>query len=255
LKRISVVAPLYNEKDSIPMLAHILSQLAVRLAPEYELECILVDDGSQDGTTAEAQKYFASFPRAVLLKHDRNRGPGAAVRTGFGKVTGDVVATIDSDCTFDPLKIPSMLKVLDDQKADIVTASPYHPDGGVENVPPWRLLLSRGASSIYRRLCACKLYTYTSFMRVYRRRVIDTVSFEGDGFAAFTEMLLRAGLQGYKVAEIPMVLKSRATGTSKMKVMYTIRTHLRLMARAFWWRISVPKNGPTPLAKSAVKNS
>ena len=56
---------------------------------------------------------------------------------------------------------------------------------------------------IYRRLCACKLYTYTSFMRAYSRRVIDTVSFEGDGFAAFTEMLLRAGLQGYKVAEIP----------------------------------------------------
>ena len=54
----------------------------------------------------EAKKYFASFPRVVLLKHEHNRGPGAAVRTGFGKATGDVVCTIDSDCTFDPLKIP-----------------------------------------------------------------------------------------------------------------------------------------------------
>ena len=134
-----------------------------------------------------------------------------------------------------------MLKVLDDQKADIVTASPYHPNGGVENVPPWRLLLSRGASFIYRRVSACKLYTYTSFMRIYRRRVIETVTFEDNGFAAFTEMLLRAGLQGYKVAEIPMVLKSRAVGTSKMKVMYTIRTHLGLMTRALCWRISAPK--------------
>ena len=108
---------------------------------------------------------------------------------------------------------------------------------------------------IYRRLCACKLYTYTSFMRAYRRRVIDTVSFDGDGFAAFTEMLLRAGLQGYKVAEIPMVLKSRASGTSKMKVMYTIRTHLVLMARAFWWRISDRQTGSAALTKGAVKNS
>jgi dolichol-phosphate mannosyltransferase len=255
MKRISVVAPLYNEKESMPLLAQTLAQLAVRLKPEYELECILVDDGSRDGTTDEAKRCFGSFPRVVLAKHDRNRGPGAAVRTGFAKATGDVICTIDSDCTFDPLKIPSMLKLLDDQNVDIVTASPYHPDGGVENVPPWRLLLSRGASVIYRRLCSCKLYTYTSFMRVYRRRVIDTVPFEGDGFAGFTEMLLRAGLQGYKVAEIPMVLKSRAIGTSKMKVMYTIRTHLALMGRALWWRISVPKTSSAALAKSAAKNS
>jgi dolichol-phosphate mannosyltransferase len=253
MKRISVVAPLYNEKDSIPILAQTLSRLAARLIPEYELECVLVDDGSSDGTTDEAKKYFASFPRVVLVKHERNRGPGAAVRTGFGKATGDVICTIDSDCTFDPLKIPSMLKLLDDQRADIVTASPYHPDGGVENVPPWRLLLSRGASAIYRRLCTCKLYTYTSFMRAYRRRVIETVAFEGDGFAAFTEMLLRAGLQGYKIVEIPMVLKSRAVGTSKMKVMYTIRTHLALMTRALWWRISNQKTGSTTLAKGAAK--
>ena len=111
------------------------------MTPEYELECILVDDGSRDGTTDEAKRSFASFPRVVFEKHDHNRGPGAAVRTGFSKATGDVICTIDSDCTFDPLQIPVMLKLLDDRKVDIVTASPYHPDGGVENVPPWRLLL------------------------------------------------------------------------------------------------------------------
>jgi dolichol-phosphate mannosyltransferase len=135
-----------------------------------------------------------------------------------------------------------------------VTASPYHPQGGVENVPSWRLLLSRGASFLYRRLCACKLYTYTSFMRAHRRRVIETITFENDGFAGFTEMLLRAGLQGYTVAEMPMVLKSRGVGTSKMKVMYTIRTHLALMRRALWWRISNPKtSSSTTLAKGAAK--
>ena len=59
MKRISVIAPLYNEKDGIPMLAERLRRLAARLAPQYELECVLVDDGSQDGTTEEASKYFA----------------------------------------------------------------------------------------------------------------------------------------------------------------------------------------------------
>jgi dolichol-phosphate mannosyltransferase len=254
LKRISIVVPLYNEKDGIPQLSQTLSQLALKLAPDYELECVLVDDGSHDGTSEEAQKVFAWSSRPVHARHERNRGLGAAVRTGFGKATGEIVCTIDSDCTFDPLNIPGMLKVMDDQKVDIVTGSPYHPLGGVENVLPWRLLLSQGASVLYRRLCACKLYTYTSLMRAYRRQVIETVAFESDGFSATTELLLRAAHQGYKVAEVPMVLKSRAIGVSKMKVMYTIRTHLGLMTKALWWRLSDSKS-TVVLAKNTASNS
>lgn len=253
MKIISVVVPLYNEQSGIAMLSQTLSRLAERLAPEYDLECVLVDDGSQDGTSEEARKCFAWSSRAVYARHERNRGLGAAVRTGFGKATGQVVCTIDSDCTFDPLNIPEILKVMDDQKVDIVTASPYHPQGGVENVLPWRLLLSRGASVLYRRLCACKLYTYTSLMRAYRRQVIETVAFESNGFSATTEILLRAAHQGYTVAEVPMVLKSRLIGVSKMKVAYTIRTHLGLMAQALWWRLFHSRSAIV-LAKNTAGN-
>ena len=241
MKRISVIAPLYNERDGLPMLANTLSELAVRLHPNYELECVLVDDGSSDGTSEEGKRCFAAFPLVVHVKHPRNLGPGAALRNGFAAATGDVVCTIDSDCTFDPLRIPEMLALMENQGVDIVTASPYHPQGGVENVKPWRLLLSKGASAIYRKLCSCKLYTYTSFMRAYRREVIENVAFESDGFPAVTELLLRAAQRGYKVAELPMVLKSRVIGVSKMKVARTIRIHLRLMVQALWWRFVQPK--------------
>lgn len=255
MKRVSVVAPLYNEKDGIPMLADTLSQLALRLAPKYEMECVLVDDGSKDGSFEEAKRCFASMPRVILVQLPYNQGPGAAVRNGFAKATGDYICTIDSDCTFDPLRIPLMLDVMETQKVDIVTASPYHPEGGVENVPAWRLLLSRGASFLYRRLCSVKLYTYTSFMRAYRREVIQTVGFDSNGFAAFTEILLRAAHRGYKVAEVPFVLKSRVIGVSKMKVMYTIQTHVEMMSKALWWRIAEPKPLNAVLAKESVKNS
>lgn len=237
MKRISVVAPLYNEKDGIPKLAQTLRGLADRLGSDCELECVLVDDGSSDLTSEEAKRCFAWSTRVVYVRHPRNRGLGAAVRTGFQSASGEVVCTIDSDCTFDPLNIPEMLNVMDALHVDIVTASPYHPQGGVENVLPWRLVLSRGASILYRRLCACKLYTYTSLMRAYRRQVIENVAFESDGFSATTELLLRAAHQGYTVAEVPMVLKSRVIGVSKMKVAYTIRTHLGLMRQALWWRL------------------
>ncbi len=250
MKRVSVVAPLYNEKDGITMLAETMSQLAARLAPKYELECVLVDDGSKDGTSAEVKMKFASWgQRAVAVKHERNRGVGAAVRTGFSKATGDVVCTIDSDCTFDPLRIPEFLEVMERENADIVTASPYHAEGGVENVPAWRLLLSRGASVIYRRVSAAKLYSYTALLRAYSRKVVNQVQFESDGFSATTELLLRAAHQGFKVAEIPMVLKSRLIGVSKMKVAYTIRMHMGLMTKALWWRISERKPAHVAVGK------
>lgn len=237
MTRVSVVVPLYNEKDGIELLAKTLSNLAQQMSTKYEVEYVLVDDGSRDGTTEEARKQFAGFPMMIYARHERNRGLGAAVRTGFEDATGDLICTIDADCTFDPLNLPHMIAVMEREAADIATGSPYHPQGGVENVKPWRLLLSRGASFLYRRICACKLYSYTSLLRVYRRRVIQTVSFTSDGFAATTEILLRAAQQGYRVAEIPMVLKTRAIGVSKMKVIYTIRTHLGLMAKSLWWRV------------------
>ena len=236
--RVSVVIPFYNEVDGIPALSEKLRRLRSELAARYELECVLVDDGSGDASGAQAEKRFADFPYVVFAKHDRNRGLGAAMRTGFTKASGEIVVAIDSDCTYDPQQIPRLLDALERNAVDIATASPYHPDGGVENVIGWRLFLSRGASWMYRQVCASKLYTYTSMMRAYRRSVIENVSFESDGFAGVTEILLRASQQGYRIVEVPMVLRSRVTGVSKMKVARSMRMHLQLMARAFAWRFS-----------------
>jgi hypothetical protein len=90
-------------------------------------------------------------------------------------------------------------------------------------------------------------------MRAYRRQVIEAVAFESNGFSATTEILLRAAHQGYTVAEVPMVLKSRLIGVSKMKVAYTVRTHLGLMAQALWWRLFNSRSAIV-LAKNTTGN-
>ena len=152
---------------------------------------------------------------------------GAAIRTGFSKADGDIVITVDSDGTYKFSEIPVFLSFLTPE-VDIVTASPYHPDGGVVGVPANRLFLSRGSSFLYRILVDRHVYTYTCLFRAYRSEVIKSISFSSNGFLAGTEVLVKAMLKGYRVAEFPAVLHRRMYGVSKAKIAQTILSHLRL---------------------------
>jgi dolichol-phosphate mannosyltransferase len=153
-----------------------------------------------------------------------------------------VIATLDSDCTYDPLEIPSMLKRLD-AGADIVCASAHHPDGRVENVPWYRLLLSRGVSRLYRVVLGSDLYTYTGLLRVYRAEVIRTVAggVRNDDFLAVTEVLVASLLRGFRAVEHPTVLRARTAGRSKAVIPRVIRHHLGFLAGLVRARARVPR--------------
>jgi dolichol-phosphate mannosyltransferase len=234
---VSVIVPHYNEEESLPRLAAKLADLRHRLTPDYELEIVLVDDGSAKPTAELIDRCFRALPKVVRVAHDRNRGLGAAIRTGVQLATGDIVCMLDADCTYEPVGVLKLLAALEESGADIAIGSPYHPEGGVENARPWRLFISKCASRLYARVCSRKLYTYTSMMRAYRRPVLDGLEFESDGFVAVTEILLRVLQRRFRVVEVPLVLRSRVTGVSKMRVMRTTIAHLRLMAKALSWRL------------------
>ena len=168
-------------------------------------------------------------------RHAANRGLGAALRTGFKAANGQVILTTDSDGTYKFVEIPALLACLE-QGVDIVTASPYHPKGGVVGVPRYRLVLSQGSSAIYRLLVDMRVHTYTSLFRVYRRAVIEQTPFVSDGFLAGTELMVKAMLSGYTVAEYPSVLHRRAFGASKAKIARTIQAHLKFQARVLLYR-------------------
>jgi len=231
LQLVSIVVPIFNEEDGIGQLREKLMKLRALLAESFSLEFIFVDDGSKDLTVQRLQEHFAGagVPFQIVV-HGRNLGVGAAFRSGFHVCTGKVICTIDADCTYSPEGLKLLLAALDAARADIAVASPYHPDGGVEGVPWWRLALSRRCSALYRWASPLKLYTYTSIFRAYRAEVIRNVSFTSDGFVSAAEILLAAGRQGYTVAEVPMVLRARSIGHSKMKVLRTILSHMRTLA-------------------------
>lgn len=227
---VSIVVPIFNEEDGIGLLREKLLKLKGLLGDSCRLEFIFVDDGSADGTVAGLKAQFAEFGAPFkIVEHGRNCGVGAAFRSGFRVSAGKIICTIDADCTYSPEGLKLLLDALAITGADIAVASPYHPQGGVEGVAWWRLALSRRCSALYRWVSPLKLYTYTSIFRAYRSDVIRNVNFTSDDFVSATEILLAAGRQGYRVTEVPMVLRARSIGRSKMKVLRTIISHLRML--------------------------
>ena len=168
---VSIVAPCFNEELALPYLANTLAGVRDRLGERYDLQFVLVDDGSSDDTWPSMQRIFGKSPDVKLVRHDANKGVAAAILTGIRAADAEIVCSIDCDCTYDPLELERMIPLLGDDAA-MVTASPYHPLGGVRNVPGWRLFLSRGASWLYRRTLRQKLATYTSCFRVYRKSAV-----------------------------------------------------------------------------------
>lgn len=237
---LSIVIPCYNEAANVPGLKNDLWPVVQRLkktARWPEVEIIFVDDGSKDNTVELLNREFEGISEVTLVRHPHNQGLGAALRTGFDACSGDVVVTTDSDATYSFSEIEPLLDRLT-TNVDIVTASPYHPDGGVDNVPGYRIFLSKGASSMYRVLINPKLHTYTSMFRAYRRSVLLKARHEHNGFLGVTEILVRAMLNGAKVAEHPCRLRVRRYGQSKAKVASITRSHLRFQRQVLVYRLT-----------------
>ena len=225
----TVVVPCFNEAEGLPQLQRNLGELDQVLAPR-PVHYVFVDDGSTDGTLEMLRDLFGRRPRCCIVAHARNRGLTAAIMTGIAAAETELVGSMDSDCTYDPRLFAQLLPRLTPDVA-LVTASPYHPDGAVRNVPAWRLLLSKTLSGIYRLLLTDQLHTFTSCFRVYRKTALAGLQLEAGGFVGMAEMLVRLDELGARVEECPAELRARVLGVSKMRTLRTIRAHLGLLAR------------------------
>lgn len=229
-EKVSIIVPCFNEEEILPYLANTLQRVREALIQQYDVKFLLVDDGSSDRTWDGLNAMFADKPWFDLVRHDVNCGVAAAIQTGLKRASTEIVCSMDCDCTYDPLELANMIPLLQ-PGVDLVTASPYHPDGQVRNVPGWRLGLSKGAAWLYRRVLRQKLYTYTSCFRVYRRSAVAGLPIQNGRYLGVAELLGRLDLSGGKIVEYPATLEVRMLGRSKMKTVRTILGHLRLMAK------------------------
>ena len=240
---VTIIIPCYNEEEALPYLSNTLRSVKQKMDTiGYAANFIFVDDRSTDATFEKLKGLFGAQQNIQIVQHDVNKGVAAGIMTGIREAKTEIVASMDCDCTYDPHELARMLPLLS-KNVDMVTASPYHKDGGVRNVPGWRLFLSKGASFLYRRVLHAKLDTYTSCFRIYRRDAMLGLDLTETGFLGIAEMLGKLDISGGKIVEFPSVLEVRLFGISKMKTARTIFGHLALLSRLTKLRM-LRKNKP-----------
>ena len=235
--RLSMVVPCFNEESGLDQLAARIEALRIKFHDRLDVEVVFVDDGSTDLTWQGLKSRFERFSWCKLVQHPQNRGITASIQTGIIHSSNEFVASIDADCTYDPIQVMALVDLMTSDIA-MVTASPYHPLGKVVGVPRWRLALSRFASRGYSLLLGTSLHTYTSCFRVHRRSIMTQLPVRESGFVGIAEMLWQVQRSGGRIVEAPACLTSRKLGFSKMRTLPVILAHLRLMLRILMTRIS-----------------
>jgi len=221
---ISVIIPMFDEAENASRTLKIVDKALKKLTVTYEI--IPVNDGSTDDTFAVLKKISLEMPCVHVVSYPVNRGRGMALRAGFSFAKGDYIVTMDADLSYSPDYIAEMVKILKNNEADIVVASPYMEGGGLHNVPFKRGMISRLGNFILRGIFPGHLHTYTGIFRAYRRMVIDGMMLESNEKEIHLEIIARAVSLGYRIKEIPAVLESRKIGKSKFRFGSTVVSHL-----------------------------
>lgn len=229
---VGLLIPCHNEEDGLVYLRDRLATAipVIEAAGPWQVQVLLFDNGSTDETLPRMTETFGPDPRYRIHHSPVNEGVGGSLRTGKASLDAEIIVGMDSDCTYDPEEIARLL-ARTAEGWDVVTGSPYHPQGKVINVPEWRLFLSQGLSWLYRLTTPVKMWTYTSMFRAYRRHVLDTINWKSDGFLSTSEILVEAAAAGFTICEVPMTLHRRRFGVSKIRIIRVIGDHLRFLFR------------------------
>lgn len=214
MTRTLVVIPTYNEHQTLPEV------VARVLAAPVEIDVLVVDDASPDGTGRIADELSAADPRVHVLHRPGKQGLGPAYRAGLGWGLDegyDVLVEMDADLSHDPGHLPDLVNGT--ARADLVLGSRYVPGGGTRNWPWHRRALSAGGNVYVRTVTGVDVHDGTSGYRAFRRCVLEEIRLQelaSDGYSFQLETLLLTWRAGFAIDEIPITFVERRAGTSKI---------------------------------------
>lgn len=211
-----VIIPTYNELENITsLLPDILSRYK-----NTELDILIVDDNSLDGTGNFVEDFSKTDTRVKLIKRTEKQGLGTAYIAGFKYALEngyDYIFEMDADYSHDPKEIKNFLKAI--KKYDLVLGSRYVNGVNVVNWPMRRLLLSYFANRYTRIITGLPVCDATGGFKCFRRKVLETIDLnkiKSNGYTFQIEMTFKAWKKGFEIGEIPIIFIDRTAGHSKM---------------------------------------
>jgi glycosyltransferase involved in cell wall biosynthesis len=202
---LSVVMPVYNEKDTVLKIADKVLKL------DMVKEIVMVDDGSTDGTR-ELLRQSTLDPRIKVLFHEKNSGKGASLRTGFKNVSGDVVVVQDADLEYDPNEFVDMIKPIEEGLADVVYGSRLI-GGKPQRVHMfWHRVGNGFLSFLTNLLYNSTLSDMETCYKMFRRSILDGISIKSNGFSVEPELTAK-------------ILKNKKLRVYEMPISYYGRTY------------------------------
>ena len=231
-----IVVPTYNECENINRIVPMILDLPV------DVNVIVVDDNSPDGTGDLADQLADQYPGRVRVIHRSGKlGLGTAYLAGYREaftLKPDFIMTMDADFSHHPRFIPSMIEKAD-TGYDLIIGSRYVPGGDTPDFPWYRRLLSWGANTFAHVLLGLRARDATAGFRCYRREVLETLSIDSiksSGYSFLIEMLFLVENAGYRVGEVPIIFEDRKRGQSKISQQEIVRA-LNTVFRLFFHRI------------------
>jgi dolichol-phosphate mannosyltransferase len=209
-----VIIPTYNEAENAEAIIN------AALDQDKNLEVLIVDDKSPDGTGLIVTRMITENNRIHLLERSEKKGLGSAYVAGFKYAIEhkyDYIFEMDADFSHDPKVLPQMLEAIQDN--DLVIGSRYINGINVVNWPLHRLMLSWFASKYVQLITCMKINDPTGGFKCFRREVLESIDLDSilsDGYSFQVEMNFRTWLRKFRIKEIPIVFTDRRSGQSKM---------------------------------------
>lgn len=221
-----VIVPTYNEADNIQALVESILEL-----PE-NLQVIIVDDNSPDGTGQLADNLARAFSTVQVIHRPRKMGLGTAHIAGFRRALAlgaERILTMDADFSHHPRYIPRLIELT--RSYEVSIGCRYIDGGGTRYWGLARRALSWGANACARFILGLHVHDTTGAFRCFRREVLEVLDLDSifsEGYSFLIEMIYRCERQGFRIGEVPIIFEDRRCGRSKIsrqeifKAMYTV---------------------------------
>jgi dolichol-phosphate mannosyltransferase len=210
--KLSIIIPCYNEENTLE--ACVNRVIAIKDAT-LELELIVVDDRSKDKSLEVARGLVERIPELVLLRHEVNKGKGAALRTGIARATGDFVAIQDADLEYDPVDLKKLLIPLRNGDADVVLGSRFLSSDFHRVLYFWHSVGNRFLTTLSNMLTDLSLTDMETCYKVFRREVIQSIQIEENRFGFEPEVVAKIAQKRLRVYEAGISYRGRTYAEGK----------------------------------------